>query len=207
MKQGRILQLLPVLILALLLISCSDKKPSLSPLTSDAVILAFGDSLTYGIGANRKMESYPAVLSKLTGFQVINEGLSGEISKEGLERLPDVLHSYNPQVVILCHGGNDIIRKLGKVQLKSNLNQMITLIKDSGAEVVLIGVPNFNLLLNVPDLYLELASEHNIPVESAVLSEIVRNPQLKSDQIHPNAQGYNLMAKRIQQLLQDSGAL
>jgi len=207
MKQARLRQLFSIFLLALLLISCSDKKPSLNPLSSDAVILAFGDSLTYGIGANSKTESYPAILSQLTGLQVINEGISGEISQHGLERLPDVLQTYKPQLVILCHGGNDIIRKLGKVQLKNNLDRMIALIKNTGAEVVLIGVPNFNLMLSVPDLYQELALKHTSPIELELLPEIERNPKMKSDQIHPNGQGYNLMAERMHELLQYSGAL
>jgi len=207
MKQSRFSHAFIFLLLALCLSSCSDNKPTLSALESDAVILAFGDSLTFGIGANSKTESYPTVLSRLTGLQVVNEGISGEVTKHGLERLEDVLQSVKPDLVILCHGGNDIIRKLGKEQLKNNLKQMIVLIESTGAEVVLVGVPNFNLMLNVPKLYSELALEHELPIELKILPELERNPKMKSDQIHPNAQGYRLMAERIYTLLQSSGAI
>jgi len=207
MKRSRFLHAFTLLLLALCLISCSDDKPTLSVLEHDAVILAFGDSLTFGIGANSKTESYPAVLSRLTGLRVSNEGISGEISKDGLERLPYVLQTVKPNLVILCHGGNDIIRRLGKAQLKNNLKQMIILIESTGAEVVLVGVPNFNLMLNVPNLYPELALEHELAFEPSILSKIERNPKMKSDQIHPNAQGYRLMAERIHTLLQGAGAI
>ncbi|MFW5426411.1 MAG: GDSL-type esterase/lipase family protein [Methylophagaceae bacterium] len=186
--------------------ACSDEHAQLTPLNNDAIILAFGDSLTYGTGVNSATQSYPAVLAELTGLTVINKGIPGEISKLGLERLVDVLQEVNPDLVILCHGGNDLIRKLGKEQLKINLDKMITVIQNSGAEVVLVGVPNFSLMLNVPELYSDLATQYNIPIELNILPKIERNPKLKSDQIHPNVQGYKLMAEKINLLLEDAGA-
>lgn len=194
-------------VLILCVLSCSSDKPALAPLNNDSVIVAFGDSLTYGTGVNRNSQSYPAVLSKVTGLNIINEGIPGEVSEYGLERLADVLAETSPNLVILCHGGNDIIRKLGKAQLKQNLEQMIMLIQAEGADVMLIGVPNFNLMLNVPELYPELATAYNIPIDLNILTKIERSPKLKSDQIHPNAQGYSLMAESIRELLQVSGAI
>lgn len=196
-----------VFIFFLSLTSCSEKEPLLSPLNNDAVILAFGDSLTYGTGANSDTQSYPAVLSQLTGLKVVNKGIPGEVSKTGLGRLPKILKEIKPDLVILCHGGNDIIRKLGKKQLKENLNKMIEIVQNSGAELVLIGVPNFSLMLNVPELYPELSSIYNIPIQLTILPKLERSLQLKSDQIHPNAKGYRLMAESIQTLLMESGAL
>ena len=207
MTLKRSYQLFFVLIFVFSLSSCSDNKVNLTALDNNAVILAYGDSLTFGFGANSQTESYPAVLSQLTGLQVVNAGLSGEISRHGLARLADVLKVVKPNLVILCHGGNDIIRRLSKDELKNNLKQMIVLIKRSGADVLLVGVPNFTLMLNVPELYSELAIEHDLPIELTLLSELERNPKMKSDQIHPNAQGYKLMAERLLTLLQDSGAI
>ena len=198
---------LSLLLIAFFLASCSDNKATLSPLADDTVILAYGDSLTYGIGANAATQSYPAVLQKLTGFTVINAGISGEVTAQGLQRLPMVLKNVKPNLVILCHGGNDLIRRLGKEQLKSNLNKMITLIQASGAEVVLLGVPNFNLMLSVPELYSELAEAYNLPIDIELLSKLERDPKMKSDQIHPNAAGYSVMATVVQKLLVEAGAL
>lgn len=189
------------------LVACSDNHAKLSPLADDAVILAFGDSLTFGTGANSKTESYPAILQQLTGRTVINAGIPGEISSQGLQRLATILEQTKPDLVILCHGGNDLIRRLGNEQLKNNLEQMITLIQDSGAEVVLISVPKLSFTLAVPELYLELSEAHNIPIEQNILPEIERDSKMKSDQIHPNAAGYSLFAEHITLLLQTSGAL
>ena len=194
-------KLLVFLFLIFQLIACSDDIPQISSLDNNAVILAFGDSLTYGTGVNSETESYPANLAKLTGLTVINKGIPGEISQHGLNRLSAILNETQPDLVILCHGGNDLIRKLGKAQLKSNLDKMITLIKKSGAQVILVGVPNFSLMLNVPELYPTLAKQHNIPAELTILPKIERDPALKSDPIHPNAQGYKLFAEGIYQLI------
>jgi acyl-CoA thioesterase-1 len=147
------------------LISCSDSLPSLRPLATNAVILAFGDSLTFGTGANSQTESYPAVLQQLIGRTVINAGIPGEISQQGLLQLPMILEQTKPNLVVLCHGGNDLIRQLGNEQLKNNLEKMIRLIQNSGAEVLLIAVPRFSITLAVPDLYTELATAHKLPIE------------------------------------------
>lgn len=196
-----------VLLIIFFSISCSDDRTKLTSLEQDAVILAFGDSLTFGSGANSATESYPAVLQQLTGRKVVNAGIPGEVSQVGLERLPDILSEEMPDLVILCHGGNDLIRKLGQQQLKNNLDQMISLIQRSGSQVVLIGVPNFNLMLKVPDLYLELAQDHKIPIQAEIIPQLERSPKLKSDTIHPNAQGYHQLAEHVQILLTESGAL
>ncbi|PCJ30596.1 MAG: arylesterase [Gammaproteobacteria bacterium] len=188
--------------------ACSSEADiQLKPLATDAVILAFGDSLTFGIGANSQTESYPTILAELTGRQVINSGLPGEISQHGLIRLAEELEETKPDLVILCHGGNDLIRKLSQVELKSNLESMVSLIKQSGAEVVLVAVPNFSLMLKVPPLYSEVAMSLQSPIDNKTLALIESKRQFKSDTVHPNALGYKLLATEIHQLLQASGAL
>jgi len=205
----KVLPLFYALVSFVLLSACSSSEDasSLTALTSQSVILSYGDSLTFGTGAGGKEYSYPAVLAKLTGLEVHNRGIPGEVSKEGLARLSSVLQETQPDLVILCHGGNDLIQKLGETQLKDNLDQMIGLIKASGAEVVLVAVPKFSIMLTPPELYQQLAIEHQIPVALQLLTKIERKPELKSDQIHPNAAGYKLFAEQIQQLLTQSSAL
>lgn len=189
------------------LTACSDSQPSLSPLAEDAVILAYGDSLTFGTGANTDTESYPAVLAQLTHRQVINAGVPGEISSEGLDRLINMLEQHQPDLVILCHGGNDLIRRLDKHQLKNNLSRMIELIQQHDAQVMMIAVPTLGLGLTVPDLYPQVALQHQLPIEMDVLVDVESQPALKSDPIHPNAEGYRIMANQIYQLLQQTGAV
>ena len=203
----KIISLIRILLLTIFLTACSESPPTLKLLANDAVILAYGDSLTYGLGANHNTQSYPAVLQNLTGLSVINAGISGEVSAQGLRRLPSVLEAVQPNLVILCHGGNDLIRRLGKENLKNNLDQMIQLIQQSGADVVLIAVPNFNIRLNIPELYPQLAEKYSLPIDLELLSTLEADPKMKSDQIHPNAAGYNEMAITVQTLLLEAGAL
>jgi len=195
-------------VLFTLLIACGGSEPSLNPLSSDATILAFGDSLTYGTGAD-KQDSYPSILAELLQREVINEGVPGEVSAEGLKRLAEVLAETNPDLVILCHGGNDFLRKKSKKQLKNNIDKMLTLIEASGAQAVLIGVPSFNLMSGggVTELYADVAEQHAIPVDENILQQLLNDPTMKSDDVHPNAAGYRQMAEHIYSLLQQAGAV
>lgn len=186
---------------------CSKTPPQLKPLTPDSLILAFGDSLTRGTGTSID-SSYPVVLQSLTGVRVINAGVPGELSVQGLARLPELLEEYSPQLVILFHGGNDILRKKSATDAKQNLISMVKLARQSGAEVVLIGVPEFSLF-SVKSLphYAEIAERLELPYEGEILPKIITSRALKSDYVHPNGAGYRKMAEAIEQLLKDSGAL
>lgn len=200
-------KILPLLTVLILLSGCSRSEPPLTPLTSNSTILAFGDSLTRGVGASHD-SSYPAVLESVTGIRVVNAGIPGELSLAGLARLPELLEEYHPQLVILCHGGNDILRKRSLKDAKQNIRQMVMLAQQSGAEVVLIGVPEFGLLsIDSVAIYDELAEELTLPYEGEVLPTIVSDRNLKSDHVHPNGEGYRMMATAISQLLIRSGAL
>lgn len=190
----------------ILFITGCDSPPPLNNLSSDAIILAFGDSLTYGTGADIA-ESYPALLQASLSQQVINAGIPGEISGEGRARLPALLEQIKPQLVILCHGGNDLIRKFNQQQIKKNLANMIETIQQSGAEVLLVAVPEPNILLSPPGFYQELADEYQLNLEQEVVAEILSNRDLKSDPIHPNAIGYRLMAESILTKLATAGAV
>ncbi|MDT8311504.1 MAG: arylesterase [Methylophaga sp.] len=203
--QNKLKTMLYALFLILFVAGC-DNTTSLKALPSDAVILAFGDSLTYGTGADKK-DSYPAILQATLSQQVINAGIPGEISGEGRARLPGVLAEVQPQLVILCHGGNDLIRKLSKPQIKNNLANMIETIQASGAQILLVAVPAPNILLSPPNLYQELAEQYQLNLENAVLADILSSRNLKSDTIHPNAAGYRLMAHAFLQKLVDAGAV
>ena len=169
-------------------------------------MLAFGDSLTYGTGAP-PAASYPAVLEKLIGRKINNAGVPGEVTAAGLERLPGVLEEVQPQLLILCHGGNDFLRKLGDEQAASNLRAMIKLAKEKGIAVVLVAVPKPGLLLKSADLYDQIAKEYGLPFEQQALKDILSDSSLKSDIAHPNAKGYAQLAQAIAKLLQKSGAV
>ena len=183
-----------------LLFTGCDSGPGIKPFNQESVVLAFGDSLTHGTGASAG-QSYPDVLSELLGRQVINGGIPGEVSAAGLKRLPAVLEENNPTLVILCHGGNDFLRKLDQATTSSNIEAMITLIRSHGADVVLVGVPKLGFGLQVPELYSQIADQYTIPLQKEILVDLLSDNSMKSDVIHPNASGYRLMAEAIYDLI------
>ena len=189
----------------LLLQACGDTQ-KLSRIPENGTILAFGDSLTEGYGVNTH-QSYPTVLAQLSGRDVINAGISGEVTKDGLARLAKVLDKTDPHLMILLEGGNDILRNQNLEKTKQNLSQMINLAKEKGVQVVLIGVPKKQLFSDVAPLYEELANEHNIVFHKDLIATLIRKPSLKSDSVHFNRAGYKKMAEEIHELLQDNGAL
>ena len=188
-----------------LLTACSSDAKS-SRLAGDAVILAFGDSLTFGTGAS-PAESYPAVLENLVGRRVVNSGVPGEVTADGLSRLPEVLEKEKPALMILCHGGNDLLRRLDQRQTAKNLREMIRLAQKRGISVVVIAVPSLGLSLSPPAFYRETAVEMKVPIEEKVLATVLSDGSLKADYIHPNAAGYRRLAESIADLLKKNGAL
>lgn len=188
--------------------ACHKAAPKIAYLKEDAVILAFGDSLTFGMGADKPENTYPAVLQRLIGRKVINAGVSGEVTAKGLERLPGLLDEYKPSVLILCHGGNDLMRKLGDEKTADNIRAMIRMAKERGIDVVLLGVPRLSLTsMSAAGFYKEIAHEFNILYDNQILFDIVSNASLKSDYIHPNVKGYRMMADAVAELLLKAGAI
>ena len=187
--------------------ACNKPNPVFEKLSPDAVILAFGDSLTYGSGASQNAD-YPAILSTLSSHEIINAGIPGEISRDGLNRLPDLLDEYQPELLILIHGGNDMIRRIPSQQISDNLKQMIDKARQRNIKVVMLGVPKLNLfLLDSAELYQQVADEQKVPIDLETLPKILSTKTLKSDAIHPNNEGYRIMAENIYKLLVNSGAL
>ena len=193
------------IVLILLAISSFTKKETKTmQLNKTDTILAFGDSLTYGFGANPN-ESYPTFLSQYTGLKVINAGVNGNTSEEGLRRLAPLLNDPSIKLIILFFGGNDIMQKRSMSALKNNLKTMIQIAKEKKIEILLVSVPNITLFgLSTLALYEEVADEENIPLLSGMLADILSQPSLKSDQVHPNAQGYKKMAESIYRRLKEN---
>ncbi len=192
------------LFLLLAIVGCSS--PELEPLPPGSRILAFGDSLTYGVGADLE-NSYPAVLARLTGLEVINAGVSGETTTEGLARLERELEEKRPALLILLEGGNDILRNHSPARIKSNLAAMISQAETRDIPVVLLGVPEKKLFSSSAPVYEELAAEYNVIFDAGLVAGLLRNPLYKSDPVHLNAQGYRKMAESIFELLEDSGLI
>ncbi len=170
-------------------------------LPKEAVILAFGDSLTYGTGAGIH-ESYPSHLRQRLGRTVINAGIPGELSAEGAARLAPLLQAHRPALLVLCHGGNDILQKTAGTSLRSNLDTMVRLARGQNIDVILIAVPQFSLIgLDPHPVYEEIASAHGLPIETDILSDLLGDNRYKSDRVHPNGAGYEKMAEAVEKMV------
>ena len=190
----------------LLAAACGSSTPALPALDTSAVVLAFGDSLTFGTGA-ADGEGYPAQLERLIGRKVVAQGVPGEASAQGLARLPAVLEATQPKLLLLCHGGNDFLRKLPESEAAANVRAMVRLARDRGIPVVLIGVPKPGIAPSPAGLYADIAKEFAVPYEGSILKTVLTDNALKSDWVHPNAQGYARVAQAMAELLKKAKAV
>ena len=194
-------------LLAAALTACSKTAPH-AALPAGSTILALGDSLTAGYGADAEA-AYPAVLAGLTGWQIINGGVSGNTSAQALARLPALMRRQ-PQLVLVSIGGNDFLRKVPEADTRSNIRQIVQQIKAAGMPAVLVAVPYFTTgalfgRLSEHPMYEELAAELNVPLFKGAWAEVLGNKKLKSDQIHANAQGYRVFAEKMWAFLKQQG--
>lgn len=194
-------------LLAAALTACSKTAPH-AALPEGSTILALGDSLTAGYGADAEA-AYPAVLASLTGWQIINGGVSGNTSAQALARLPALMRRQ-PQLVLVSIGGNDFLRKVPEADTRSNIRQIVQQIKAAGVPAVLVAVPYFTTgalfgRLSEHPMYEELAAELNVPLLKGAWAEVLGDKKLKSDQIHANAQGYRVFAEKMWAFLKQQG--
>ncbi len=193
-------------------LTACDKGYQYPPLPATANVLILGDSLTYGTGA-AEGEDYANLLASSTGWNVMNAGVPGNTSLQGLERLPEYLaaHASGQQkidLLLIALGGNDFLRHVPQSQIVENLKAMLMQAKVHGIQTALIAIPElspvgaaFGTLSDHP-LYARLAEETNTPLLSGIFTEALAKNSLKADPIHPNADGYQVVAARLQQGLQ-----
>jgi len=191
----------------LALAGCGRSVPQLPALARSDVILAFGDSLTYGTGAG-KAHSYPAVLTRLTGHRVVNAGVPGELSAAGAARLPGVLDRIRPALIVLCHGGNDLLQHRNEQATAAHLRAMVEAARDRGIPVVLLGVPRPRLFgREPPAFYPAIARRFDLPYDGNTLATLEGEASLKADAVHFNAEGYRRLARAVYRLIRQTGAL
>lgn len=164
--------------------------------SNGSALIAFGDSLTAGYGAGGG-EDYPARLSNTSGLTVVNAGVSGDTTEMALARLDSAVLSQNPRIVIIGLGGNDFLRGVPISSTEANLRTIIRKIQSAGGMVVLLGFKFPSLSANYDKMYKRVAKEEKCLFIPGTLKGILTDPALKSDEIHPNARGYAVMAERI----------
>jgi lysophospholipase L1-like esterase len=165
-------------------------------------VIAFGDSLTSGYGASAG-EDYPTRLSAMSGVQVVNAGRSGDTTESALARIENDVLAGDPRIVIVGLGGNDFLNGMAMQSTESNLRTIIRKIQGTGAMVVLLGFRFPSLTANYEEMYERVAREEGCLLVDRTLKGILTDPALRSDQIHPNARGYDLMAQRMTKPLRE----
>jgi len=161
-----------------------------------STIVSFGDSLTAGFGASSG-EDYPSVLSQRLGVPIVNAGRNGDTTQTALARIEEVL-ATNPRIVIVGLGGNDFLGGVAIATTEENLRRIVRRIQGGGAMVVLIGFSFPSLQANYDEMYRRVAKDEEALLVRNVMKGILGDRSLKSDEIHPNARGYALMAERLE---------
>jgi acyl-CoA thioesterase-1 len=191
-----------------LLAACSKVKEEVIPPGSH--VLALGDSLTEGAGVTPQ-EAWPNLLAGKTNWIVINGGVSGDTSGGALQRLPPLLEEHKPVLVLVTLGGNDMLRHLPEQETIANLEKILALIKAHGAKPVLLATPNPSLMgaafrnLSAADFYRKVADAQKVPLIKDAIADVISDPQLKGDPLHPNAAGHMLLSEKIYKELKSIG--
>lgn len=195
------------LLTRLLAVSLLTAGAPLQGADDDYVLMVFGDSLSAAYGINEEEGWVTLLANKLRNdqwpYRVVNGSISGETTTGGLARLPAMLDSYQPEVVILELGGNDGLRGLPLEILKSNMLIMISLIEEQGAEILLTGIqipPNYGPRYTEPfyKLYEELAAEKNLALVPFLIEGIPQQPELmQNDGIHPRAEAQYMILDNV----------
>ncbi|MBV9497318.1 MAG: arylesterase [Acidobacteria bacterium] len=160
-------------------------------------IIAFGDSLTYGYGA-QPGEDWPSRLSAALGKPIVNAGVNGDTTTSALARLDADVLSQDPRIVIVGLGGNDFLSNTSPATTEANLREIVRRIQAARGIVVLLSFkfPSFNA--DYDAMYTRIAKSERCYLIPGILSGILTDQSLKSDEIHPNAKGYALMASRME---------
>jgi acyl-CoA thioesterase I len=184
-----------LLCLMIFLAGCTKKE--IKNIASQGLnIICYGDSITFGYGAGQG-EDFPSLLAKLAKLPVINVGIDGDTTSEGLKRIYSDVLDRDPFLVIVEFCGNDFLRKVPMEETVKNITEMIDKIEAKGAMVALVDISAGLLLQDYRKQFSKIARQKNVIFIPGILSGIVTNPSLKSDFLHPNADGYNMIAQKI----------
>lgn len=195
---------------AIVLVAACGSKAKEEALPPGSMIVALGDSLTAGAGVAPE-EAWPDLLASRTGWVVINGGVSGDTSAAALLRLSALLEEHSPVLVLVALGGNDMLRRVPQAETIANLGEMLAMIKAHGAKPVLLATPKPSVAgaafqnLSAAEFYSSVAEVHQIPLIEDAIAEVLSDPQMKGDPLHPNAAGHAQLAQKIFDALQAIG--
>ena len=174
---------------------CSSKTAELNTEPKlENTLVCFGDSLTKGTGSENG-ETYPYFLQKLTNITVVNAGVHGDTSQQGLDRIDDIFQ-FKPFMVLVEFGANDFFKKIPIATTKQNIEKIIDKIQSTGAVAVILCTED-NQLPELHKALAEIAKDKRVHLISGILNEIWIDRTLFADQLHPNSQGYKLVAEKV----------
>lgn len=206
--RGRFLMLAGIGLSATISVTGCGSEPQQDILPAGSTVVALGDSLTYGYGANPKT-AYPTVLAELSKWNVVNAGVNGDTSADVLTRVNEITEQ-NPDLVLLGVGGNDVLQRIAPDTTRANIVATIDTLQSNNIDVVLIAEPHLStsaLFGKASDnpLYEDIAEAEGIPLYSDGWSTVLSDEALKSDKIHANAAGYRQFAEGLHDYLKDEG--
>ncbi len=174
---------------------CSSKTADVTAEPKlENTLVCFGDSLTKGTGSENG-ETYPYFLQKLTNLTVVNAGVHGDTSQQGLDRIDDIFQ-FKPFMVLVEFGANDFFKKIPIEITKQNMEKIIDKIQATGAVAVIVCTED-NQLPELHKALIEIAKDKRTPLITGILNEIWTDRTLFADHLHPNSQGYKLVAQKV----------
>jgi acyl-CoA thioesterase-1 len=174
-------------------------------INENSTIVCFGDSLTYGYGADDIEYSYPNVLQAWVNIPVINAGVNDDTTAGGLKRIQKDVIEHNPVIVIIDFGGNDLYNNKPKLKIKeieNNFVQMIELIGCSNVKIYIARYFNdqmrfLDIFFNFDRMLKRLEKEYNVEIIYDIWKNVWGRKELKYDFTHPNNKGYEIIAYNI----------
>lgn len=163
-------------------------------------IVALGDSLVFGYGSTIGND-FVSVLEKEIGRDIINMGINGNTTADGLGRIDTVL-ALKPSVVLVLLGGNDFLRKVPDTETFKNLDMIVEKLQSSGAVVIVLGIQGGVLADPFKSQFESLTERRGAGYVPNVLAGIIGNQSLMYDAIHPNDIGYKKIADKVLPALQ-----
>jgi len=207
---GSLMWRIILLAAVVVMLAACGKQAKEEAIPSGSTVLALGDSLTAGAGVSPE-QAWPDLLAGRTGWTVVNGGVNGNTSADALKRLPALLEEHKPVLVLVTLGGNDMLRRVAQQETAANLGKILERIKAHGAQAVLLATPQPSAIsavfqnLSPPEFYQQVAEQHRVPLIEDAIPEVLSDPQLKGDPLHPNAAGHALLAEKIYAALKSIG--
>ncbi len=184
-----------ILVAGVVLLTLGDSYEITNYPAKEGEVVAFGDSLVYGVGSEES-EGFVGLLSQKLRKDIVNLGVPGDTTKDGLDRLDEVLE-LEPSVVFVLLGGNDRLKQISQEETLLNLKEIISSIQETSAMVVLLGVKG-NIFSDRFDNELKaVARETGAVFVPDVLDGVIGNSDFMFDSIHPNREGYEIIAEKV----------